>query len=143
MIMMSLVERRVAERYEVALRARVTTNHKDSFSALVSNLSMSGIQIKVENSLIPQLMPAIERANKIDTIPVEVEVELPELFKAVTIKLGIVYFNRISLTHSVVGCRFEGFVKEGARTLSEYILHIQHGGVSRFTRTMKSNEQAD
>lgn len=143
MIMMTLVERRIADRYEVALNGRIIAGGKEAAVALVTNISMSGIQIKVENSAIPQLMPAIDRANKLDTIPIEIEVELPEPFDAVNIRLGIVYFNRVSLSYSVIGCRFEDFLNQSARTLSEYILHIQNGGARSSSKEMLSNGQAE
>lgn len=143
MIMMTLVERRIAERYEVALNARIIAGGKEATVALVTNISMSGIQVKVENSAIPHLMPAIDRANKLDTIPVEIEVELPNPFDAVNIRLGIVYFNRVSLSHSVIGCRFEDFLNQSARTLSEYILHIQKGGARSSSNNLPNNGQAE
>jgi hypothetical protein len=126
---MTLVERRIAPRYEVKLQAWIATKSNNRLAAWVTNISMSGIQILVDNAAIPTLMPPIERSNKLDTIPVMIHIALPSPFEAVDIELGIVYFNRVSQTQSAVGCRFEGFVNDSARRLSEYLLYIQNGGV--------------
>jgi hypothetical protein len=125
---MTLVERRIAPRFEVKLRAWIATQEGSWLAAWVTNISMSGIQVLVDNAAIPVLMPPVDRANKLDTIPIKIHIQLPGPFDAVVIELGIVYFNRVSQTQSAVGCRFQGFEQDGARILSEYLVFIQNGG---------------
>ncbi|WP_144391335.1 PilZ domain-containing protein [Pleionea sediminis] len=118
---MERYDRRGSPRYDVDLPAEVITSDGQTFAVKIVNLSISGLQFEIINESIPLLMPNEDREFKIDTIPLLVKILLPKEASEVVIKLGIVYFRRVSMFDSVLGCRFETFYSQSASVLEQYI----------------------
>lgn len=98
---------------------------QECFKVLIPNVSVSGLQILLSNEVLPKILPNIERKDIIDTVPLIVEIELPEQQSCLTIRLGVIYLRRHSMDDSLLGCRFEWFYQDSARRLAEYLATLK------------------
>ena len=99
------------------------TNSKNSNRQ--SNVSVSGVQVMIDPSLLPVLLPNADRKDKIDTVPLDIEIDIPDNMNSIKIKLGVVYLQRQSMTSVILGCRFEWFYADSARKLAEYLASLK------------------
>ncbi|MEE4244968.1 MAG: PilZ domain-containing protein [Kangiellaceae bacterium] len=136
---MDIVERRIANRYQVNLPAVLSTVTGEALKAQVSNISISGLHIVINNADLPMLLPNNDREFKIETVAVGINMLLPPPFKPVEVNLGIVYLKRVSMHQTGVGCRFESFVGQSSRTLFEYILHLENNSASNYAEQPSLN----
>jgi hypothetical protein len=96
-----------------------------SNTVTVSNVSVSGVQVMIDPSLLPVLLPNADRKDKIDTVPLDIEIDIPDNMNSIKIKLGVVYLQRQSMTSVILGCRFEWFYADSARKLAEYLASLK------------------
>lgn len=122
---MTQLDRRVAPRFAVQLPAKLTLANGQNIDATVVNLSLSGLQLQVDNQTVPTLMPNQSREFQLDTIPLTINIALPNEIDEVEIKLGLVYLRRVSMQESLIGCRFEAFYQKSASMLERFIKSIR------------------
>ncbi len=120
---MTQLDRRVAPRFPVQLPATLTLANGQKIDAMVVNLSLTGLQLEVDNQSVPRLIPNQSREFQLDTIPLIVNIRLPNE-EEVEIKLGVVYLRRVSMQVSMIGCRFEAFYLNSASVLERFIKTI-------------------
>lgn len=119
--MMEIQERRIAPRFDVSLAGQLETESKHLVNILVSNISSSGVQLELQQQEMPHLLPNDHSNNTMSPVSVKLAIDLNGESKKAEIQCGVVYVQRKSISHCIVGCRFEEFYDNADSRLESFI----------------------
>jgi len=123
---LSTPDRRADLRLEVNLPAQLRTVDGQSFSAIVSNLSRSGLQLTLSTPHTARMLPNVDRDQK--NIPVCIDVEfdatLAESVAQISVQCGIVYLRRTSQETCIIGVKFREFYRGSEEPLAGFYLEL-------------------
>ena len=121
MSILDLEERRIAPRFEVALPGQLTTEANHLVEMVVSNISSSGVQLEMPQREMPHLLPNDHSQNTMSPVGVKLSIDLQDQLDTIHIRCGVVYVQRKSHSHCIVGCRFEKFYDNAGPRLESFI----------------------
>ncbi|WP_390616975.1 PilZ domain-containing protein [Maricurvus nonylphenolicus] len=123
---MSEIDLRREPRFKTNFSCSVDTPDQHS-EAVITNLSMSGLQLECDHGLMQALMPNIKRPSPHQPISLAVHFEVPTSYKdkdAIDLHCKIIYSRRLAQDKFVIGCMFSEFEHQCETVLEDYLQHF-------------------
>ncbi len=123
-------EHRISVRFKTDFAAQVTVQAGDQFNALVSNISLSGLQLCCDHLLVKALMSKLETHNTTNPIRFSLFFNVATTLRThvpVEIICQQIYMRRLGDNSFLLGCQFESFKHGSEAALHE---HLHNFGVS-------------
>ncbi len=118
------VERRTATRYRVDFPCRVTTAEMVTVPGLISDLSLSGLQMQGDTAFVHTLYPNFKRQDWRTPIKVQIDFSVPTTRKestAVSMTCQLVYCRRMQEQVFKIGCQYLEINSQAQETLEDHI----------------------
>lgn len=126
MDLMSEIDLRREPRFKTNFSCSVET-HDLLCSALITNLSKSGLQLECDHELMQALMPNIKRPSPHEPINLAIHFEVPTSYKdkvAIDLQCKIIYSRRLAQNRFFIGCMFSEFEHQCEAVLEDYLQHF-------------------
>lgn len=126
-IELSRFDQRCEVRYKTSIQAKVWLEKGEPLSALITNISRSGLQLSGGHRLIQQLMPRQVSHRPTESIPVRIScfVSTTEGEKEVVdLTCQVVYAKRKAMDMFLIGCRFSHFHGNSEAALQDFLQHF-------------------
>ena len=117
-------EHRHNTRYQTALPAFVTTATDLECAAMVTNISLSGLQLTGDFQFIKTCLPNIHRADRPLPVNIQLYFEVPsekQIMSPVIVNCGMIYAQRKNMHEFIAGCQFNEFKMQTDKNLSRFI----------------------
>jgi PilZ domain len=96
-------------------------------SGVITNLSMSGLQLECDHTLMKALMPNIKRPTPHKPIELTIHFGVPTSRKdkeIIDLHCKIIYSRRLAQDKYVLGCAFGAFEHQSDEMLQDYLEHF-------------------
>lgn len=94
---------------------------------VITNLSMSGLQLECDHSLMAALMPNIKRPTPHEPVELTIHFDVPTSRKdkeTIDLQCKIIYSRRLAQDKYVLGCAFGEFENQCDEVLHDYLEHF-------------------
>ena len=124
---MNFLDYRQEPRYATHFPSWVTTSESVRIAAITTNLSLSGLEISGDHTLMTTLYPNFKRPNFHDPVEICVEFEVPtgtENHAPVWIYCHLVYCRRKRVDYYSIGCTFSKIDSITEKNLTNYLQNL-------------------
>lgn len=118
-----VMEKRSQTRYRTHFKARLKGDHGEG-PALITNLSLSGLQLECDQQLIATLIPNINRPDPRSPIHIQVHFQVPTSRQSradVDLMCLIIYTRRKAQDRYLLGVQFSRFEHHCDQDLQDYL----------------------
>lgn len=124
---MNFIDHRREPRYKTHFPSWVTTSESVRVAAVTTNLSLSGLELSGEHTLVTTLYPNFKRLDHREPIEICVEFEVPtdtQNKAPVWIYCHLVYCRRQRVDFYTVGCNFSKIDSITEKNLTNYLQNL-------------------
>lgn len=121
------IDKRLQPRYSTNFPARVKTSTGEIIDAVVTNISLSGLQLSGDDSMPFKLFADRHQQQKSGPAFFNIQFDVSTSTRTsatVDIDCQTVYIRRLSKDSTIAGCQFHSFNNQTEEYLADYITHF-------------------
>lgn len=123
----NISEQRFECRYQVDIKAELTSEQGETSFCAITNLSLSGFQLRLAAAAVKVIMPPSQSHGLHQPVHFQLDFTVPTtqcVDAPVTIDSAMVYCRRVSQDSFVIGAKFCQFKQNSDVILQDYIEHF-------------------